>query len=144
MISSLEELSLATFRLCLLDLEQIRVDEIANVALVKSRPMLIDGLLEELGHLGAILAELVADSLEPGQVTQHGDEIHRDHAAEELEALVDEAHEALESRVAVIEAHPHDDRANDVADRHTERWRDVSWLAAVYHQARYERVDFAL
>lgn len=144
MIFSLEKRVFPTLLLGLLDLEQIGIHEIAYVILIEGRFVLIDGLLEEIGHLLPILRDLVLNTLDARQIAHQRYVIDGRDSAEKLEALLDEAHEPLESRIPMLETHSHDDRADHIADRHCERGRDIRRRPAAQLQPPQKRIYLTL
>lgn len=144
MILPLKKRGGATFSLRFLDLEQIRVDKVSHGAFVERCPMLVDRLLKEVRHFRAVLRYLVANLLETGQITHHGDEVDGGHAAEQLEALLDQVHESFEPIVAMLETHSHYDGAYNVADRHSKGGRNVRRYASFRRQSTKERPHLAL
>lgn len=144
MVFSLEKLISPVFLLGLLNLDQISVQEIARAVLVEGLSVLIDSLLKEICHFLPILRDLVSDALLPRQVTHNRYIVDGRHAGEELESLLDEVHESFESRVAMMETHSHYERADHVADRHTEGGRDVCGSSASHRTPPQKRIDFVL
>ena len=144
MILPLEKRGGATFTLRFLDLEQIRVDKVSHGAFVERCPMLVDRLLKEVRHFRAVLRYLVANLLETGQITHHGDEVDGGHAAEQLETLLDQVHESFEPIVAMLETHSHYDGAYNVADRHSKGGRNVRRYATFRRQSTKKRPHLAL
>ena len=62
----MEELVFATVGLGFGHLKEVSVDEVAYVALVEGRLVLVHRLLQEAGHLLAVAVYLGFDRLQPG------------------------------------------------------------------------------
>lgn len=115
-VLALEQLVAALLLFGVLDLEQVRVDQVADVAAVEGLAVTVHGLLEEAAHLLAVLHQLLARPLQAGDELENGQEVDPVESAEEAEAFLDQVHEAFEARVVVLEAHAHDEGADHVAD----------------------------
>jgi len=143
-ILAVEELGIGALGLGLLDLAQVEVDQVADVAGIEAALVVIDHVLVEALHLGAVLGDLVLGRRDAGEALHGGDVVNGVDLAEQPHALLDEEVEAPELRVVDAEPGGHHQAADHIADGHRDDGRHVDGLAIAGVQMADELVHFRL
>lgn len=117
-ILAIEELGIRALGLGLLDLAKIEVDQVANVVGIEAALVVIDHILIESLHLGAILGDLVLGRRDAGEALHGGYVVDRVDLAEQPHALLDEEVEAPELGIVNAEPGAHHQAADHIADGH--------------------------
>lgn len=144
MILAIEELRIGALGLGLLDLAQIKVDKIAHIAGIEAALVLIDHILVEALHLGAILGDLVLGRRDAGEALQRRDIVHGVDLAKQSHALLDQEVEAPELGIIQSEAGGHHQATDDIAHCQRDDRRQIDRLTIACMQMSNELVHLSL
>ena len=96
---------------------QVGVNEIHGLASVEGVSVLVNDLLEEIGHLVTVRAELLLYGTDPGNVAVDWHVVYVIQLSKQLEAFVNEARKTGKSRLMPFESNAHDSCENDIRNR---------------------------
>lgn len=120
-VQALEQLVHGAGILRVLDLQQVRVDQVPREVRIERRPVFVDDVLEIPGDLLVVVLDFLLDVPLVRDVPPRQEQADRSQHAEQLEPFVDHVHVPLETRVVRFESHAHHQRAYHVRYRQAQR-----------------------